>query len=176
MTSFRQGLVKIGFYPLTLVQSSASIFSYNIYERQKEKGFLKFINQEIQKGEKSLATVKYSTGPIINMESSTYPSHIYSTIEISVLNNSKTLPARVSFRRFKLNGVKQLIGLRKRRVGPKVSKTEVFNVSNLDSFEFEVVIRQRGSFNKVKKTVLVTAIGRDAAGQFVNRLPLKIII
>jgi hypothetical protein len=123
---------------------------------------------------KKLAKITYSTGPIDNQTDSLYPEPIYSTVDISLLNNSKTRNARIKIKLFALDGQKTKVSSLNFKVKPQESKTKTVDTSALSNFEIEVTVKQKGSFKQVKRTVLLTATGRDEFGQFVSRLPLKV--
>lgn len=123
-----------------------------------------------------MARITYSTGPIENQSDPIYPGRLYSTVEILILNNSHTYGANVIIKLFKLNGTKQKVAVVRRGVGRRKSKSVVLDVSNLDRFEIQITVKQAGGLRHLKRSVLLTAIGRDADGQFVNRLPLKVTV
>lgn len=122
-----------------------------------------------------MAKITYSTGPIDNSADAPYPEPVYATVDINILNNSKFRNAKIKIKLFALNGEKTLVETLEFRVKPEENKERTLNVSTLESFEIQVIVRQKGSFKQVKRTVLRTATGRDELGQFVSRLPLKVV-
>ncbi|MDR6999833.1 hypothetical protein [Neobacillus niacini] len=123
-----------------------------------------------------MAIVKYSTGPIDNQESSIYPGNIYANVDILILNNNQHRAANVTIKLFKLQGQKQLVITKKRRVVRNTSSSVSLDVSGLDKFEIQFIVNQPGTRIQVRRSVLLTATGSDEAGQFVSRLPIKITV
>jgi hypothetical protein len=121
-----------------------------------------------------LARVLFSTGPIDNETDPIYPEPIYSTVDVIVLNNHNQRNANIIVRVYELNGTKTLVQTERRTVGPNASENIQLNVSTIARFEIQLIIRQKGAFNRVRRTVLKNAIGRDESGEFVSRLPLRL--